>query len=111
MSHLRPTCPHCGEQDCHTRNIRTATCRMDGEHGYIVQGAHGRHASAREDYLTDECAVAEAQREEWKRLALARTASWLEELLVVRNLRDEIERLRCLVCELGGEPGCDGGAP
>jgi hypothetical protein len=65
--HLAPTCPHCGEQDC----WRMRGEPLDGICGpeSVVERGRGRscpegaHASAREDYLTEECARAEERAE------------------------------------------------
>jgi hypothetical protein len=86
--HLAPTCPHCGEQDC----WRMRGEPLDGicgpesvvERGRGRSCPEGRHASAREDYLTEECAAAEEQAE------IAR----MDDAITHRRYRRTLRRLR-----------------
>jgi hypothetical protein len=63
--HLKPTCPHCGRQDC-TGTMVTLPVRCNPFTEQCGMFDHGRHASDREDYLTDECARLENVVATWK---------------------------------------------
>jgi hypothetical protein len=81
--HLAPVCPHCGRQDCNNDVINV----LGGRHRDLTFGAH---ASAREDYLAEECARAE-EREEIARLDDAITHRRYRKAL--RQTREVIDRL------------------
>jgi hypothetical protein len=75
--HLAPTCPHCGRHEC-------PTTRANAFPWCSPASAYGRHASAREDYLTEECAAAEEQAE------IAR----MDDAITHRRYRRTLRRLR-----------------
>jgi hypothetical protein len=57
--HLAQTCCHCGRRDCPTTRAHPFPwCAPDQS-----ASVYGAHASAREDYLTEECARAEERAE------------------------------------------------
>lgn len=93
--HLKPTCVHCGVQGTHDCDPAVRS--------------YGQHASDREDYLVEECAVAEVNAEWWRGWAghyhAAMTKAWQERDALQARLRlhEEASNVVNIDCQ-GDEP-------
>jgi hypothetical protein len=88
--HLAQTCCHCGRKDCPTTRAHPFPwCAPDQ-----LVSVYGAHATAREDYLVEECAAAE-EREEIARMNDVITHKrYLEALRRVREAESTTKIMR-----------------